>query len=192
MPEQSAKSKDCPTFELCPFCFFCSVFPVKESTMSSLNPIANFFFFFFVILRLLSRLISPFVVDKIPRLKGSGFWIPVIQVFASFNLLLATVVIFCWSTPFWFILETSSTESWVPLIVVMSEVSRVLCSYPSISWNSIRGIGGSLAMCGQVINSFCYYQILWNYLCSLSFPFYIFFLLKYWCILCFQSGLMVH
>ncbi|KAF3431134.1 hypothetical protein FNV43_RR25864 [Rhamnella rubrinervis] len=42
--------------------------------------------------RLLSRLISPFVVDKIPRLKGSGFWIPVIHVFASFNLLLAIVL----------------------------------------------------------------------------------------------------
>ena len=42
--------------------------------------------------RLLSRLIIPFVVHKIPRSKGSGFWIPTIQVFASFNLILSIVV----------------------------------------------------------------------------------------------------
>ncbi|PON42340.1 hypothetical protein PanWU01x14_282960 [Parasponia andersonii] len=41
---------------------------------------------------LLSRLILPFAVHKIPHLKGSGFWIPAIQVFASFNLLLSIVV----------------------------------------------------------------------------------------------------
>ncbi|KAH7515611.1 hypothetical protein FEM48_Zijuj10G0044900 [Ziziphus jujuba var. spinosa] len=41
---------------------------------------------------LLSRLISPFVVHKVPRSKGSGFWIPVIQVFASCNLLLSIVL----------------------------------------------------------------------------------------------------
>lgn len=38
---------------------------------------------------LLSRSILPFLVHNVPRIKGSGFWIPVIQVFASFNLLLA-------------------------------------------------------------------------------------------------------
>ncbi|KAG2708005.1 hypothetical protein I3760_05G171800 [Carya illinoinensis] len=41
---------------------------------------------------LLSRLILPFVVHKAPRTKNSGFWIPVIQVFASFNLLLSIVM----------------------------------------------------------------------------------------------------
>ncbi|KAG6713793.1 hypothetical protein I3842_05G171600 [Carya illinoinensis] len=41
---------------------------------------------------LLSRLILPFVVHKVPRTKNSGFWIPVIQVFASFNLLLSIVM----------------------------------------------------------------------------------------------------
>lgn len=38
---------------------------------------------------LLSRLILPFLVHEVPRTKNSGFWIPVIQVFASFNLLLS-------------------------------------------------------------------------------------------------------
>lgn len=42
---------------------------------------------FFILL--LARVILPFVVHKVPRIKGSGFWIPVIQVFASFNLLLS-------------------------------------------------------------------------------------------------------
>ncbi|XP_041012207.1 regulator of G-protein signaling 1 [Juglans microcarpa x Juglans regia] len=41
---------------------------------------------------LLSRFILPFVVHKVPRTKNSGFWIPVIQVFASFNLLLSIVM----------------------------------------------------------------------------------------------------
>ncbi|GMY26399.1 regulator of G-protein signaling 1 [Fagus crenata] len=41
---------------------------------------------------LLSRLILPFIVHKVPRTKNSGFWIPIIHVFASFNLLLSTVV----------------------------------------------------------------------------------------------------
>ncbi|KAL2332706.1 hypothetical protein Fmac_013919 [Flemingia macrophylla] len=34
----------------------------------------------------------PFLVHKVPRTKGSGFWIPVIQVVASFNLLLSIVM----------------------------------------------------------------------------------------------------
>ncbi|KAM4109635.1 hypothetical protein ACB094_03G134100 [Castanea mollissima] len=41
---------------------------------------------------LLSRLLVPFLVHKVPRTKNSGFWIPIIHVFASFNLLLSTVV----------------------------------------------------------------------------------------------------
>ncbi|GAV75599.1 RGS domain-containing protein [Cephalotus follicularis] len=41
---------------------------------------------------LLSRFLVPFWVHKVPRSKGSGFWIPAIQVFASFNLLLSIVM----------------------------------------------------------------------------------------------------
>ncbi|KAM5568050.1 regulator of G-protein signaling 1 [Rosa sericea] len=41
---------------------------------------------------LVSRLILPFVVHKLPCAKRSGFWIPVIQVFASFNLVLSIVM----------------------------------------------------------------------------------------------------
>ncbi|GLU06140.1 hypothetical protein SLE2022_231960 [Rubroshorea leprosula] len=41
---------------------------------------------------LIARSILPCVLHKIPRTKGSGFWIPVIQVFASFNLLLSIVI----------------------------------------------------------------------------------------------------
>lgn len=51
-----------------------------------------FFFPFIIISRLLSRLLFPFLIHKIPRTNGSGFWIPVIQVFGSFNLLLSIVV----------------------------------------------------------------------------------------------------
>ncbi|KAK7312017.1 hypothetical protein RJT34_10557 [Clitoria ternatea] len=36
--------------------------------------------------------IFPFLVHKVPRTQGSGFWIPVIQVVASFNLLLSLVM----------------------------------------------------------------------------------------------------
>ncbi|KAL5552704.1 hypothetical protein UlMin_040105 [Ulmus minor] len=41
---------------------------------------------------LVYRIIFPFVVHKIPQSKGSGFWIPAIQVLASFNLLLSIVL----------------------------------------------------------------------------------------------------
>ncbi|KAM2334098.1 hypothetical protein ACFXTH_011692 [Malus domestica] len=41
---------------------------------------------------LLSRAILPFAVLKIPLPKRSGFWIPVIQIYASLNLLLSLVM----------------------------------------------------------------------------------------------------
>ncbi|BFG16251.1 hypothetical protein CerSpe_025250 [Prunus speciosa] len=41
---------------------------------------------------LLSRLILPFAIHKIPIPKRSSFWIPAIQIFASFNLLLSIVM----------------------------------------------------------------------------------------------------
>ncbi|KAF7839852.1 regulator of G-protein signaling 1 [Senna tora] len=43
-------------------------------------------------LLLLSWSTFPFLVDKVPRTKGSSFWIPVIQVVASFILLLSIVL----------------------------------------------------------------------------------------------------
>ncbi|KAJ0095778.1 hypothetical protein Patl1_16825 [Pistacia atlantica] len=45
---------------------------------------------FFILL--LSKSLLPFLVHKVPRIQGSGFWIPLIQVFASFNLLLSLMV----------------------------------------------------------------------------------------------------
>ncbi|KAK2636656.1 hypothetical protein Ddye_031448 [Dipteronia dyeriana] len=50
----------------------------------------SFAILFFILL--LSKFILPFVVHKVPNTKGSGFWIPVIQIFASFNLLLSLVM----------------------------------------------------------------------------------------------------
>ncbi|KAL6566543.1 G-protein signaling regulator protein [Orobanche gracilis] len=41
---------------------------------------------------LLAMATAPYLVHKIPRPKGRGFWLIVIQVFASFNLLLSTVM----------------------------------------------------------------------------------------------------
>ncbi|KAK4789434.1 hypothetical protein SAY86_016738 [Trapa natans] len=41
---------------------------------------------------LLSRSILPFVVHKVSRKKGSGFWIPMIQVLASINLVISIVM----------------------------------------------------------------------------------------------------
>ncbi|KAJ4959651.1 hypothetical protein NE237_019561 [Protea cynaroides] len=41
---------------------------------------------------LLTRSILPFVVHKVPRTKGSGFWLLIIQIFGSFNLLLSIVI----------------------------------------------------------------------------------------------------
>ncbi|KAK4264991.1 hypothetical protein QN277_026101 [Acacia crassicarpa] len=43
-------------------------------------------------LLLLSWSMFPFLVDNVPRTTGSSFWIPLIQVVASFNLLLSTVM----------------------------------------------------------------------------------------------------
>ncbi|XP_031270045.1 regulator of G-protein signaling 1 isoform X1 [Pistacia vera] len=45
---------------------------------------------FFILL--LSKSLLPFLVHKVPRIQGSGFWIPLIQVFASFNLLLSLMM----------------------------------------------------------------------------------------------------
>ncbi|KAJ1422660.1 RGS domain [Sesbania bispinosa] len=50
----------------------------------------SFSIFAFILLLLWS--IFPFLVHKVPRTKGSSFWIPVIQVVASFNLLLSLVM----------------------------------------------------------------------------------------------------
>ncbi|KAJ0038872.1 hypothetical protein Pint_23618 [Pistacia integerrima] len=41
---------------------------------------------------LLSKSLLPFLVRKVPRIQGSGFWIALIQVFASFNLLLSLMM----------------------------------------------------------------------------------------------------
>ncbi|PSS28793.1 Regulator of G-protein like [Actinidia chinensis var. chinensis] len=44
------------------------------------------------IILLLMRSTWPFLIHKVPRPKGSSFWLPAIQVFASFNLLLSIVM----------------------------------------------------------------------------------------------------
>ncbi|XP_015572282.1 regulator of G-protein signaling 1 [Ricinus communis] len=44
------------------------------------------------VILLLSRSIFPFLVHKVPRINGSGFWIPVIQVFGSFCFLLSIMM----------------------------------------------------------------------------------------------------
>ncbi|KAJ0899965.1 hypothetical protein HanPSC8_Chr08g0308121 [Helianthus annuus] len=44
----------------------------------------------FILLLLRSTL--PFIIHKVPRPKGSSFWLPTIQILASFNLLLSLVV----------------------------------------------------------------------------------------------------
>ncbi|XP_057496251.1 regulator of G-protein signaling 1-like isoform X1 [Actinidia eriantha] len=44
------------------------------------------------IILLLTRSTWPFLIHKVPRPKGSSFWLPAIQVFASFNLLLSIVM----------------------------------------------------------------------------------------------------
>lgn len=44
------------------------------------------------IILLLAKSMSPYLIHKIPRPRGSSFWLVAIQVFASFNLLLSIVV----------------------------------------------------------------------------------------------------
>ncbi|KAL6983812.1 G-protein signaling regulator protein [Sarracenia purpurea var. burkii] len=44
------------------------------------------------IILLFTRSTLPFLIHKVPRPKGSSFWLPAIQVFASFNLLLSIVM----------------------------------------------------------------------------------------------------
>ncbi|KAK2999517.1 hypothetical protein RJ639_023283 [Escallonia herrerae] len=41
--------------------------------------------------KVLARSTLPFIIHKVPRPKGSSFWIPAIQIFASFNLLSSIV-----------------------------------------------------------------------------------------------------
>ena len=43
--------------------------------------------------RLLAKAGVPYLIHKIPRPKGSGFWLVAMQVIASFNLLLSIVVL---------------------------------------------------------------------------------------------------
>ncbi|XP_073032854.1 regulator of G-protein signaling 1-like isoform X2 [Primulina eburnea] len=47
---------------------------------------------FISILLLLAKAAAPYLIHRIPRPKGSGFWLVVVQVFASFSLLLALVM----------------------------------------------------------------------------------------------------
>nr|KJB50303.1 hypothetical protein B456_008G162700 [Gossypium raimondii] len=49
-------------------------------------------FFVSLFCRLIGRSTFPFFIHKVPIAKGSAFWIPVIQVIASFNFLLAIVM----------------------------------------------------------------------------------------------------
>ncbi|KAI3452634.1 hypothetical protein Pfo_009298 [Paulownia fortunei] len=44
------------------------------------------------IILLLAKAVAPYLIHKIPRPKGSSFWLVAIQVFASFNLLLSIVM----------------------------------------------------------------------------------------------------
>ncbi|MBA0656436.1 hypothetical protein Goklo_008793 [Gossypium klotzschianum] len=46
----------------------------------------------FSMILLIVRSTFPFFIHKVPIAKGSAFWIPVIQVIASFNFLLAIVM----------------------------------------------------------------------------------------------------
>ncbi|KAL0297054.1 UNVERIFIED_CONTAM: Regulator of G-protein signaling 1, partial [Sesamum radiatum] len=43
------------------------------------------------IIMLLAKATAPYLIHKIPRPKGSSFWLAAIQVFASLNLLLSIV-----------------------------------------------------------------------------------------------------
>ncbi|KAL0748987.1 hypothetical protein Bca101_030989 [Brassica carinata] len=49
-------------------------------------------FLFFFLRWLLSRSVLPCLIHKAPRNNSSSFWIPVIQVFSSFNLLFSTMM----------------------------------------------------------------------------------------------------
>lgn len=117
----------------------------------------------FIFFRLLSWSVFPFLVDKVPRTKGSGFWIPVIQVVASFILLLSIVV----DWKFWIsVLEFSLITNFPVLAVKLLlywYINWLLHRLVSclthffwwsclwIYWNSKGNIGGNLAMFGQVI-----------------------------------------
>ncbi|CAH2041073.1 unnamed protein product [Thlaspi arvense] len=48
-------------------------------------------------MKLLTWSTLPFLIHKVPRPKGSSFWLPALQVFASFNLLLSIVVGYTYS-----------------------------------------------------------------------------------------------
>jgi len=113
-------------------------------------------------IRLLLWSIFPFIVHKVPRTKGSGFWIPVIQVAASFILLVSLVVemsSLCLSFIFCYNLQSQLSSSLVLLqyelsIALFSSsviVYLFLCRYQIIIWNLERGIGCGHATYGEVI-----------------------------------------
>ncbi|KAK2972196.1 hypothetical protein RJ640_030741 [Escallonia rubra] len=63
--------------------------------------------------KVLARSTLPFIIHKVPRPKGSSFWIPAIQILASFNLLSSTVVSI-------FVPAFFSVSSSQPLVSLMS------------------------------------------------------------------------
>ena len=100
--------------------------------------------FHFLAFRLIFRWILPYVMYKIPLPKGSRFWIPVIQVFASLNLLLSIVVGYgtiC--------ITLYSLFHFVDSRCNLCHLSVSLYRYLLVSSNS-RGKSGALAISGQV------------------------------------------
>lgn len=85
-----------------------------------------YFFLFIIIFRLLSRLLFPFLIHKIPRTNGSGFWIPVIQVFGSFNLLLSIVVGYRFICFFYVF---SAFIKWACFVGVLALQPKLICFF---------------------------------------------------------------
>lgn len=108
--------------------------------------------------RLVAKAGTPYLIHKIPRPKGSGFWLVAIQVLASFNLLLSIVVMFTDifdSHTFlislffpWFNCYPLSCSSHYSFI--FDHVGCGIYRWPLVFWGSEGGIGGNLAIYGLV------------------------------------------
>lgn len=95
----------------------------------------------------------PYLIHKIPRPKGSGFWLVVIQVFASFNLLLSIVVFSYFIFSLYFSpnsnFAVSRCTSHFAYIFVRVGCGR--CRWPLVFWGTEGVTGGVLAIYGLVI-----------------------------------------
>lgn len=104
----------------------------------------------------------PYLVHKIPRSNGSGFWLVAIQVIASFNLLLSIVVFSLCISNFRFHAFSFPNSYFDDLKIyyIFVNVECGIYRWPLVFWGIEGGAGGVLAIYG-LVKIFCF-MIVWT------------------------------